>query len=216
MTFIVYGLNIHEQMPLDKLFKQRIVEKTQKIAQTPAIDPKKAPNDSGRKSLKQKTMEQVYQTVERLQQNEPVLYSNQIMTSPVVTLTTDASIVEAQKLFESKRFRHVPIISNEDLLVGMVSDRDIMCYLGGLTTDSEHGMEQRTPPPAMNDPILQLMQKRVLTASVDTDIRYVALLFVEQRIGAMPIMNDGKLLGIITRSDILRAVMRHFELQLWV
>jgi len=60
------------------------------------------------------------------------------------------------------------------------------------------------------------MTPEVLTASTDTDIRYIARLFVERRIGAMPIVRNNKLAGIITRSDILSAVMRHFNLEIWV
>ncbi|MFV2031347.1 MAG: CBS domain-containing protein [Gammaproteobacteria bacterium] len=59
------------------------------------------------------------------------------------------------------------------------------------------------------------MKSPVLTASEDTDVRYIARLFVEQRIGALPIVADGELKGIVTRSDVLSAVMRHFVLQLW-
>ncbi len=60
------------------------------------------------------------------------------------------------------------------------------------------------------------MKDHVLSASADTDARYIARLFVEQRIGALPMMNDQqRLAGMITRSDILKAVMIHFDLSLW-
>ncbi len=59
------------------------------------------------------------------------------------------------------------------------------------------------------------MTPRVLTASVDTDVRYIARLFAEQHIGAMPVAKEGELKGIITRSDLLGAVMRHYGLELW-
>ena len=59
------------------------------------------------------------------------------------------------------------------------------------------------------------MTPRVLTANVDADARYIARLFVEQRIGAMPVATDGVLQGIITRSDVLGAIMWHYVLELW-
>jgi len=59
------------------------------------------------------------------------------------------------------------------------------------------------------------MKFPVLTASRDTDVRYIARLFVEQRVGALPIVSDGELQGIIAHGDVLSAVMRHFVLELW-
>ena len=63
--------------------------------------------------------------------------------------------------------------------------------------------------------IEQLMTQPVLAANVDTDVRYIARLFVERRIGAMPVAKEGQLMGIVTRSDVLGAVMRHYTLELW-
>tara|TARA_R110002073_G_scaffold55549_1_gene142132 strand:- start:605 stop:1234 length:630 start_codon:yes stop_codon:yes gene_type:complete len=209
MTFIVHGLNIHEQMPLNKLFKSRVVEKTQKSSPLHAVD-----TDHG-SSQQRETVDHIYQAVEQLHHDKPALFSNQIMTSPVVTLTPKTSIAEAHKLFESKKFRHVPVVSTDGILIGMVSDRDILRYLSNITGMADDNDRQITAP-SMTDPISQLMQKQVLTASMDTDVRYIAMLFVEQHIGAIPIMDEENLKGIITRSDILRAVMRHYELQLWV
>lgn len=209
MTFIVRGLNIHEQMPLNKLFKSNVVEKTQRSSPLHTVDA-----DHG--STQQcKTVDHIYHAVEQLQHDKPVLSSNQIMTSPVVTLTPQASVAEAHKLFESKKFRHVPVLSIDGILIGMVSDRDILRYLSNINGFA-HDKNRHITEPSMTDPISQLMQKKVLTATVDTDVRYIAMLFVEQHIGATPIMEQENLIGIITRSDILRAVMRHYELQLWV
>ena len=209
MTFIVHGLNIHEQMPLNKLFKSRVVEKTQRIAASHTVE-----TDYG-SNQQRNTVDKTYQTVEGFQQDKPVLFSKQIMTSPVETLTPQTSVAEAHKLFQSKKFRHVPILSTDKRLIGMVSDRDVLRYLSNIPGVG-HDKHSQITTPSMTDPISQLMQKQVLTASMDTDVRYIAMLFVEQHIGATPIMEQENLIGIITRSDILRAVMRHYELQLWV
>ena len=55
-----------------------------------------------------------------------------------------------------------------------------------------------------------------VTADVDTGARYITQLFVEQRIGAMPVATDIVLRGIITRSDVPGALMRHYVLESWV
>jgi acetoin utilization protein AcuB len=212
MTFYVYGLNLQQQLPLNTLFKRLTVEKTQAYPAIHAIDHE----HGGGKPEQHEAKDGLYKSVEQIQQDKPALISNQIMKSPVVTLTPNTSIAEAQELFESSRFRHLPVVSSDGILIGMISDRDILRYIGAISKGSRYDKEGKERLASMLDPVHELMQKEVITASVDTDVRYIALLFVEQHIGAIPIMKEGKLLGIITRSDILRAVMNNYELQLWV
>lgn len=59
------------------------------------------------------------------------------------------------------------------------------------------------------------MTPRVLTASVDIGVRCIARLFVEQHIGAMPVVEAGQLKGMIIRSDVPGAVMGHYTVELW-
>lgn len=211
MTFMVYGLGGHELMPLKRLFNPGVVDKTRAISPIHGINREGNHDNSQRDQQQQGIAEQTYQLIEHLPQDNPVLFAHQIMTSPVMTLTPQSVVAEALKLLQVRQFRHVPVVSPEGVLVGMISDRDILRYVGGLTED----YEQRQGIPNINDPIGHLMKTHVLTASVDTDVRYIARLFVEQRVGAMPIVKNGDLVGIITRSDVLRAVMRHFVLELW-
>lgn len=215
MTFMVYGLYGHELMSLERLFDRRKVEKTQVIDPGHAIDPKQARHEEPRQRRQESAAEHAYRAIERLVQDRPVLVSQQIMTSPVVTLSPRTTIGEALAMFKTRRFRHMPVISAEGVLVGMVSDRDILRHLGGMNARYERRERQAQQSADLDDPVMQLMETQVLTASAATDVRYIALLFVERRIGAMPIVNDGDLVGIMTRSDILRAVMHHFVLELW-
>ena len=126
------------------------------------------------------------------------------MTMPVVTLRPDATIDEALALFEQHGFRHIPIVSAGGQLIGIVSDRDLWRYLAA----------GAAPPYAASRdaPLQTVMTTRVLAASSDTDVRHIARLFVEQRIGALPVADNGQLHGIVTRSDVLSAVMRHYRL----
>ena len=207
--FAIYGVNGHEIMPLDKVFKNRIVEKSAAIAAARAINDREHPGASEQHD-QQHPVEQAYRGVEQLPKSSPVLLAEQVMTSPVVTLTPDARITEALRQFQINAFRHIPVVSKAGILVGIVSDRNILRYLAGLSENY-----QQQPPHTDDARVEQLMTPQVLTASVDTDVRYVARLFVEQHIGAVPVVKEGELKGIITRSDVLRAVMRHYTLELW-
>lgn len=209
-SFVTYGLNGHELMPINQVFKQAAVDRAAAIKPAPATDDK-SPSASEEGQERRRRAEQAYHAVEQLRRERSIVVSEQIMTAPVVTITLGARITDALKRFRAEDFRHLPVVTADGRLVGILSDRDVLRHLAGLS----EGYQPQLPLDS-DGTVEQLMAPRVLTASVDTDARYIARLFVEQHIGAVPIMQAGRLAGIITRSDVLRAVMRHYALELWV
>lgn len=209
MTFIIQGLNGNEIMPLEKLFKPTGVTEVTATAALRPID-EKEPHDTTGKQGQQAAGEQAYKTIKELPLVDAVLFAERIMNSPVVTLTGDMTIDEVLSLLQKREFRHLPVVSPEGMLVGMVSDRDILRHVGGITENYQREVQHK-----LNEPVERLMKTPVLTASHDTDVRQIARLFVGQHVGAMPIVREGELVGIITRSDILKAVMSNFILELW-
>jgi len=205
MTFFVQGLTRNELLPMVEVFKKPLVEKTTEIVAEHAIDETKPHTTFGHDAV------QAYQSVKQLPQTKSVVLAEQIMCSPVVMLEPQSTVDQAVILLRSRQIRHLPVVSAERLLVGIVSERDVLHHLGGVE-DNYQLRSQRDK----GESVAQLMKSPVLTASKDTDVRYIARLFVEQRVGALPIVTDGELVGIITRSDVLNAVMRHFVLELWV
>jgi len=211
MFFYVQGPNNHDLMPLESIFDRRFVNKTG------AIDPDKAINSEQNHKFSEKHQQSLaanyaYKAVDKLPEDGPELFARQIMTTPVVTLTSKMSVEQALTHFQTTQLRHLPVISSKGKVTGIVSDRDILRYMAGLC-----GSYLSIPAThKVGDKVEQLMQSPVLTASQQTDVRYIARLFIERRVGAMPIVTDGKLKGIITRSDILHAVMSHYEIELWI
>ena len=133
-----------------------------------------------------------------------IILAEEIMTGPVVSLSPDADLVDTWKLLCEKRFRHVPVVSKEGALVGIVSDRDILLRAALIAAAETANMSHP------GGTIREIMQTRVLTSGPTTEIRQIARVFFQERIGAMPIVDgQGKLAGMITRSDILRALIDH-------
>ena len=132
------------------------------------------------------------------------------MTSPVVTVEQSETIQTALELLKRYGFRHLPVLNSGGTITGIISDRDTLHFLSG-----QQPVDFQIERPDPTTTIDEIMQKQVLTASSDTDVRYIARLFVERHIGAMPIVDDGYLHGILTRNDILTAIMKHFALELW-
>lgn len=210
-SFVTYGLNGHELMPINQVFKRPMPERTAAIKPAPAIE-ERTPPDSRHAHDPRRRAEEAYHAVERLRQELPVVVAEQIMVAPVTTITLEARISDALEHFQREGFRHLPVVTAAGRLVGILSDRDVLRRLAGLSL----GDLPPVPRDHSDETVEHLMAPRVLTATVDTDVRYIARLFVEQRIGAVPIMQEQRLVGITTRSDVLRAVVRHYALELWV
>ena len=215
MAFILIGPGISNPVPLQKLFLRREVEETEEIAPKRAIDEahhtqhKFEDDVLVAEQMMSGAARAAYQSAEHVALDK--LLARQIMVSPVMTLTPETTVDEAMQLFQVRGFRHLPVVADGDSgLLGMVSDRDLLRHLAGVNE-----AYQRQPARGGETRVGELIKLPVLTAAVDTDVRYIARLFVERHIGAVPIVDDGQLVGIITRSDLLGSVMRHFVLELW-
>jgi acetoin utilization protein AcuB len=144
---------------------------------------------------------------EKKKETSGLIYAEHIMSSPVKTLQNRASLADALDFIKSNRFRHVPILNEEKALIGIISDRDVFRYF--------HEINSRDDK-SRNVDITDLVKSRVLTASPDTRISEIARIMFTERIGAMPILDSAhNLTGIITRSDILRALVKSASFESW-
>ncbi len=130
---------------------------------------------------------------------------NEIMSSKVVAIGPDTPIKDVQALMELRNIRHFPILAEpsggaSDRLVGIVSDRDVRLV----------GADHPKAPPGVraSDPVRLLMVHPVLTADPDDPIEEAAKVLRDNKIGAMPVMDDGRLVGIVTGIDMLDALIR--------
>jgi acetoin utilization protein AcuB len=134
------------------------------------------------------------------------------MSSPVVTLPVTASLSQAWEMVHSKRFRHIPVLGADDSVAGILSDRDLFrgtmeSVLSGTTWSTKQ----------VESPIRNLVSHPVLVASPDAELRAIARVLLEERIGALPIVSEaGGLVGMVTRSDILRVLVAHPDFDQWV
>jgi acetoin utilization protein AcuB len=121
------------------------------------------------------------------------------MTREIVTLSPDETAGTALALCRERRIRHLPVLK-EGRLVGIVSDRDL-----------------RSATPALGDParsaalqeilVEDVMARDVLTALPDDPIEHAANVMREERIGCLPVVEGGELVGILTSSDVMAALV---------
>ncbi|OGK83377.1 MAG: hypothetical protein A2W08_08705 [Candidatus Rokubacteria bacterium RBG_16_73_20] len=126
----------------------------------------------------------------------------QWMTAPAVTIRAAAPAREAVELMRARRIRHLPVVDEAGRLVGIVTDRDL---------------RQMVFDPAVQERLAELgevLQARtvgevmtwgVITVAPTTGIRAAARLMHEQKIGALPVVEDGRVVGMLTEHDVLRA-----------
>jgi len=210
--FAIYGPGFTDRVRVPELLAKPLVRAASPIAETQNINGQLSLVDSQHQPHPSLAERHYQQADQQSDPHDPILQARQMMTTPVTTITEQATTTEALHYFESRGFRHLPVVSAEEgILIGMRSDRDLMhCICSeGISCKNKTATDGSAPS------IRGLMQNRVLAAHMDADARYLARLFVEKRIGAVPIVDDARVVGIVTRSDVLRAVMVHFNLSYW-
>ena len=112
-----------------------------------------------------------------------------------------APLREVYRLMAEHRIRHIPVVS-PDGLVGVISDRDVREALPSPT-----GAEEAAEFAAAMDRILvlEVMAEEVVTATPRTPLAQAAHLLAGRKIGCLPVMEAGRLVGIITETDMLQA-----------
>lgn len=125
------------------------------------------------------------------------------MTKKVFTVGPDDCISDALKLMKEKKIRHLPVVKG-DTLKGIISDRDIKEFTPSSATTLDvyelHYLLAKTR-------IKEIMQDKVFTTSSDTPIEEAALVLYDEGIGCLPVVDKGKLVGIISDKDIFRALI---------
>ncbi len=122
------------------------------------------------------------------------------MTHNVITLGVDSSILDAAEILREKNIRQFPVIDDDNQLVGIVSDRDI-----------RDAMPSKYIPgdAAANGGLTTLTAKDIMTldpisTTSDTCMDIVAETLVKNKVGGLPVVDNGKLMGIITQADVMR------------
>jgi acetoin utilization protein AcuB len=129
------------------------------------------------------------------------------MTTPPLTVAPGTPVAHAQELMLAKEIRHLPI-AEDDHVVGIITDRDVRTALPSPATSLSAG-EIRYLWDKLT--VAQIMTKTVVTVTPDEPIVEAVRRMVEKKIGALPVTQYGRLVGIITETDVLRAFAATLE-----
>jgi CBS domain-containing membrane protein len=126
----------------------------------------------------------------------------EIMMGSPVTLKPDDTLDLANDVISLGRIRHIPVVEN-GTMVGLLSERDLM----GAAANQIFGLKQKSKSALLKSVLIKdVMKKRVITVKPQTPIKEAARLMAEKKIGCLPVISDGSLVGLVTTTDLLRYV----------
>ncbi|MFD9891789.1 CBS domain-containing protein [Amycolatopsis sp. NPDC059027] len=131
-----------------------------------------------------------------------------VMTSPVITVGTATTAKEAAEILSSRGFTALPVVDDDDRLIGIVTEADLI--RDRVPADPRHrrDAEYRARREDPGSTVGALMTSPATGMSPGTDVADLTRALVESGIRAMPVVDGARVIGIVTRGDIVRVLAR--------
>jgi CBS domain-containing membrane protein len=128
-----------------------------------------------------------------------------VMTKEVTTLKRNDQLSLANDIMQLGRVRHLPVLEDDGRLAGILSQRDL--FRGALAHALGYGQHAQRK---MLDSLLvkEVMSSDVMTTSRDTPLVEAARILLERKIGCLPVVEGGQLVGILTEADFVAIFAR--------
>ncbi len=132
------------------------------------------------------------------------MYVGRKMTTDLITVTPNTSIIKARDLLREHNIKQVPVIDKKGGLVGILTDRDIkQAWASPATTLSIYELTYVLQKLTVES----VMVKDVITIAPDATIERAAKILHDRKIGSLPVVEGGKLVGIITSADLMEVLL---------
>ena len=132
------------------------------------------------------------------------MYVGWSMKTYLITVSPDTSVLKARELMDSHKISHLPVSDGRARLLGIVTDRDLKeAWASPASTLSVYELTYVLQKLTVES----IMTREVITATPDTTIERAALLIHDHKIGALPVVKDDKLVGIITSTDLMEVLL---------
>jgi CBS domain-containing membrane protein len=127
-----------------------------------------------------------------------------IMTTEVFVLHATQTLELVRSLMRIKHVRHVPIVDEDNSFVGLMTHRDLLAqtisHLADVDEEEQEYLDRHIH-------IMNIMKTDVLTADPDTDVCTAINMLLENKYGCLPIVSEGRLVGIVTEADFLNLTL---------
>lgn len=133
------------------------------------------------------------------------MIASDIMTRKVITIHSEASAQEAAQLLDQFRISGLPVVDTQGDLIGIITEADIISKVNRYGLLDQNGLR-----------VADIMSRNVTTVDEDTPVGDIATLLTERKIKRVPVVRQGRLVGIVSRGDIVHAVaMGHLVIRQW-
>lgn len=130
---------------------------------------------------------------------------SEIMSKNIIALNRDDDLETAEILFKRHKIRHIPVVNGE-IIIGMLSYSDLLrISFADAVFDNEEEVDTLVYNMFTID---QVMVKNVVTVSPTATIKDVAKILSEKEFHALPVVEDGSLVGIVTTTDLLKYLLK--------
>jgi len=130
---------------------------------------------------------------------------DEIMTTEIFTLPATATVADAIRVMAERSIRHIPIVDSEGNMEGLVTRHDVM---GVMDSTLREKTAQRDPATI---PLAEIMTRDVVTVDGGANLRRAALYLEEHDFSCLPVMAEGKLIGIVTDADLVAVAINLLE-----
>lgn len=125
----------------------------------------------------------------------------EVMERDVVTVSPTSTIEEALKLLQQQRVRHLPIIDENQQVIGIVSDRDVRDAISTFINPKNTNV-------GLNSEIQTIMSHPVITVHPLDFVEDIARIFYDEEFASLPVVSDNKLVGIVTEREMLYTLIQ--------
>jgi CBS domain-containing membrane protein len=130
-----------------------------------------------------------------------MLKVNDLMTTKVFSLKEQDNLQTARSIMSLGRIRHIPIVNEKDQFVGLLTHRDLLAVTISKLAEIEAEVQDEIDA---SIPIHEIMRHDVTTIDPDMDLRDAAEILLKHKYGCLPVVQDKKLIGILTEADFLK------------
>ncbi len=142
------------------------------------------------------------------------MIAKDIMTKKVITVGKNTSIEEVIKVLVDNEISGVPVLEEDDCLVGLVSEGDLIYMEGSLMPVSDYPDRKKFSDDhskAVASTAEVAMTKDVITVDEETTVEKVASILLKHKIKRVPVTRDRKVIGIVSRADVMKAIAKKMD-----